>query len=116
MNVRDFIAQFVKALDLQLDGCRVGTHQNILYDLTIEDDGRIHMGVDTDAGMPLRGGGKGFEQDILLFEEPAASDSAPIVPRVVAEVEFNSVSSHLQIKPTLPNLLTYRRRVQVRFP
>ena len=94
MNEREFISEFVKALDLQLDGCHLGTHQSLLYDLTIEDDGHVRMGVDTETGEPIRGGGKGFEQDILLYEKPDSSDALAIVPRVVAEVKFKGVTTH----------------------
>ena len=93
----------MKALDLRLDGCRLETRHALLYDLTIEDDGHVRMGVDTE-GEAIRGGGKGFEQDILLYEEPGSSEAPPIepsgvakvkvVPRVVAEVKFSHVTTH----------------------
>ena len=51
------------------------------------------MGVDTDSGEPIRGGGKGFEQDFLIYECPE-SDGLRVVPRVVAEVKFNRVTTH----------------------
>jgi hypothetical protein len=72
----------------------LATHQSLLYDLTIEDDGHVRMGIDTETGVPIRGGGKGFEQDILLYETPDSSDAFPVVPRVVAEVKFNRVTTH----------------------
>jgi hypothetical protein len=65
----------------------------LLYDLTVDDDGIIRMGVDTDSGEPVRGRGKGFEQDILVYEVPGP-DGLQVVPRVVAEVKFNSVTTH----------------------
>ena len=103
MNERDFIFEFVKALGLRPDGCRLDTHHPLLYDLTVEEDGHVRMGVDTE-GEAIVGGGKGFEQDILLYEEPGSSAAPPNepsvvakvkdVPRVVAEVKFSRVTTH----------------------
>lgn len=37
--------------------------------MVIDDQGQVDMGVDSDTGEPVRGGGKGFQQDILIYEE-----------------------------------------------
>jgi hypothetical protein len=94
MNEKEFTGEFVTALDLRLDRCLIATHKSLLYDLTIDDDGVIRMGVDPDCGEPIRGGGKGFEQDVLIYERPDDSDKVPVVPRVVVEVKFNGVTTH----------------------
>ena len=39
----------------------------VLYDLSISQDGNIHMGVDLDSGYPIRGKGKGFSYRPELF-------------------------------------------------
>jgi hypothetical protein len=93
MTEREFIIELVQELDLKLPHCRVATHKSILYDLTVDDDGVVRMGVDTETGEPLRGGGKGFEQDLLIYESPE-SDALPVVPRVIAEVKYNNVTTH----------------------
>lgn len=99
MNEKEFITEFIAELDLHLEPCLVATHKSLLYDLTVDDDGIIRMGV-TDSGEPVRGGGKGFEQDILIYESPDAGGLpvepcvVAVVPRVVAEVKFNNVTTH----------------------
>jgi hypothetical protein len=93
MNERQFISELVQELDLKLPDCRVATHKSILYDLTIDDDGVVRMGVDTETGEPVRGRGKGFEQDLLIYESPK-SDALPVVPRVIAEVKYHHVTTH----------------------
>lgn len=93
MNEKEFTAEFVAVLDLRLDRCLIATRKSLLYDLTVDDDGVVRMGVDPDCGEPIRGGGKGFEQDVLIYECPEA-DGHRVVPRVVAEVKFNGVHTH----------------------
>ena len=51
------------------------------------------MGVDKDSGQPLRGSGRGFEQDILIYDESDKGHTS-VVPRVVLEVKVGSVSTH----------------------
>jgi hypothetical protein len=93
MNEKEFIEKFVAKLDLHIELCAIATHKSLLYDLSIDDDGEIRKGVDPDSGEPVRGGGKGFEQDILIQDIPPF-DGREVVPRVVAEVKFNSVTTH----------------------
>jgi hypothetical protein len=99
MNEKEFITEFMTELDLHLEPCLVDHHKPLLYDLTVEDDGIIRMGV-TDSGEPIRGHGKGFEQDVLIYERrdvggpPVKPCVVTVVPRVVAEVKFNSVTTH----------------------
>ena len=99
MNEKEFITEFIAELDLHLEPCLIAHHKPLLYDLTVDDDGIIRMGVD-DSGEPVRGHGKGFEQDILIYESRDVGDLpvkpcvVTVVPRVVAEVKFNSVTTH----------------------
>ncbi len=51
------------------------------------------MGVDSDSGEPIRGLGRGFEQDILIYDAVAEFNTT-VVPRVVIEVKFRSVTTH----------------------
>ena len=51
------------------------------------------MGVDPDTGKPISGGGRGFEQDIMVFDE-AADGHTSVVPLIVAEVKFGAVTTH----------------------
>jgi hypothetical protein len=64
-----------------------------LYDLSFDSKGVVTMGVDPDSGEPIRGRGRGFEQDILVFDEVSDSHTS-IVPRIVAEVKLGSVTTH----------------------
>ncbi|MBE3096282.1 MAG: hypothetical protein IMZ44_04020 [Planctomycetes bacterium] len=51
------------------------------------------MGVDPDTGEPIRGRGRGFEQDIVVFDEVTDGHTS-VVPRIVVEVKFRSVTTH----------------------
>ena len=51
------------------------------------------MGVDPDTGEPIRGRGRGFEQDILVFDEVAEAHTS-VIPRIVAELKFGNVTTH----------------------
>jgi hypothetical protein len=65
----------------------------VLYDLSISQDGNIHMGVDLDSGYPIRGKGKGFEQDIVIYRKLENAHTA-IIPYIIAEVKYQSVTTH----------------------
>ena len=80
---------------LQLDRKRylIDTRKSVLYDLSINDKGVVDMGVDTGSGEPIRGQGKGFQQDILIFEESDKGHTS-IIPRLIVEVKLNRVTSH----------------------
>ena len=51
------------------------------------------MGVDPDTGEPIRGRGRGFEQDILVFDEVSDAHTS-VVPLIVAELKFGNVTTH----------------------
>jgi hypothetical protein len=89
----EFIKEFISALQFKASGCVIETHKSLLYDVTVDGDGRIRLGVDYETGDPKRGGGKGFQQDILICEDRALRQEH-VVPRVVIEVKFQSVTTH----------------------
>lgn len=61
--------------------------------MSITDNGIVDMGVDIDSGEPIRGGGKGFEQDILIYESTPEGNTS-FIPRVIPEVKLNGITSH----------------------
>ena len=65
----------------------------VLYDLSVSQDGNIHMGVDLDSGYPIRGKGKGFEQDIVIYRK-AENAHTSVIPYIIAEVKYESVTTH----------------------
>jgi hypothetical protein len=90
-------------------GCEVATKKSVLYALSFDEQGQIQLGVDA-AGEPVRGGGTGFEQDILIFER-VQGGATSIIPRVIAEVKFGRVTTH--------DALTYAekaRRIRIIYP
>jgi len=93
MTENEFTDELVEQLQLETERYRVGTRKSVLYTLAINDDGIVDMGVDTDSGEPIRGGGKGFQQDILVYEKSNKGHTS-VVPRLIVEVKLNSVTSH----------------------
>lgn len=93
MTEDEFTDDLVDQLRLGEDRYRIGTRKSVLYDLAINDEGVVDMGVDTDSGEPVRGRGKGFQQDILIYEESDRGHTS-IVPRLIVEVKLNRVTSH----------------------
>lgn len=72
----------------------VDTKRSLLYAVSFDDEGRLQLGQDRERE-PTRGGGTGFEQDLLIFERaPDASADTAIVPRVSVELKFGGVSTH----------------------
>lgn len=93
MTEDEFTKDLVLKLKLETDRYRIGTRKSVLYDLAINDHGIVNMGVDADSGEPIRGRGKGFQQDILVYEESNEGHTS-IVPRLIVEVKLNGVTSH----------------------
>lgn len=93
MNEDQFTDELVNRLDLHITGCKMETRKSLLYDLSIDERGIAKLAVDKDRGEPIKGGGKGFEQDILIYETVQGGDTS-VVPRVVAEVKFQKVNTH----------------------
>ncbi len=81
---------------------KIDTGISLLYAITFDDRGNLRVPLD-DEKRPKRGGGAGFQQDILVFEEAPLSAEAPgairtsIVPRVIAEVKLGGVTTHAVI-------------------
>lgn len=71
----------------------VGRKQSLLYDLSFDQNGNVRMGIDPDSGVPIRGGGRGFEQDILIYDKSTDGHTS-VVPRIVVEIKFGKVTTH----------------------
>jgi hypothetical protein len=93
MNEDAFAERLVAAVAPYLVPHKVERKRSLLYDLSFDHRGNVTMGVDPDSGEPIRGGGRGFEQDILVFDEVAHAQTS-VVPRIVAEVKFSNVTTH----------------------
>lgn len=88
-----FAERLADRLKAPLAPHKVERKRSLLYDLSFDDCGKIALGVDPDTGEPVRGKGRGFEQDILVFDEAPESDTS-IIPRIVAEIKFGNVNTH----------------------
>ena len=93
MTEDEFTDKLAKLLTTKVGSYNVGRKQSLLYDLSFDHKGFMTMGVDPDSGEPIRGKGKGFEQD-LLISEPCEGAHTSVLPRVVAEVKLGSVTTH----------------------
>ena len=93
MNENQFTDFLIKKLELDVSPCLIETRKTVQYEMAINDQGRVDMGIDSDTGEPIRGGGKGFQQDILIYEETLEGNTS-IIPRVIAEVKLRSVTTH----------------------
>jgi hypothetical protein len=92
-NEDEFADQLAVLLTSALAPHRVARKRSLLYDLSFDHRGIVTMGVDPDTGEPIRGRGRGFEQDILVFDEVTDSHTS-VVPRIVAEIKFGAVTTH----------------------
>ena len=88
-----FADKLAKKIATSLQPHKVARKQSLLYELSVDDHGVLSKGIDPATGKPIRGGGHGFEQDILVFDQ-AAGGHTSVVPRIVAEVKFGSVTTH----------------------
>jgi hypothetical protein len=70
----------------------VETKRSLLYAVSFGDDGMLQLGQNKDRE-PTRGGGTGFEQDLLVFEH-ASHGQTSVVPRVSVELKFGGISTH----------------------
>lgn len=93
MTEDEFTDALAEAVAPQLKPFEIGRKRSLLYDLSIDHKGVVTMGVDPETGEPIRGRGRGFEQDILVFEK-ATDGHTSIIPRIVAEVKFAGVTTH----------------------
>jgi hypothetical protein len=70
----------------------IDTKRSLLYAVSFDDHGGLQLGQNDDRE-PTRGGGTGFEQDLLLFERSSKGETS-IIPRVSVELKFGGVSTH----------------------
>jgi hypothetical protein len=93
MTEDEFTCELIDALSLDYKDHVIACKRSLLYELSIDDRGLVQMGVSSDTGEPIRGKGKGFEQDILIYKEVDGGQTS-IVPRIVIEVKFKHVTTH----------------------
>ncbi len=100
-------SQFTEGLVARIEqnlgqGIEIASGISLLYAITFDDSGNLKVPLDNE-GNPKRGGGAGFQQDILVYEKAPPSAEAPgtvrtsIVPRVIAEVKLRGVTTHAVI-------------------
>ena len=70
----------------------VETRRSLLYVIAFDDDGHLRPGFES-MREPVRGGGTGFEQDLLIFNRVDGAETT-IIPRVVIELKFGRVTTH----------------------
>jgi hypothetical protein len=70
----------------------IETKRSLLYTVSFDDEGLLQLGQNADRE-PTRGGGTGFEQDLLIFERSGKGQTA-IVPRVSVELKFGRINTH----------------------
>lgn len=93
MKENAFADDLVLRLKWEHDRYKLATRKAVLYELAIDDDGVVDMGVDNDIGEPVRGQGKGFQQDVLIYEEKWDGHTS-VIPRVIVEVKLDRVTTH----------------------
>lgn len=93
MTEAKFTEELVGRLSASIADAVVESHVSVLYEIPIDDDGVVRMGVDKDTGEPIRGRGTGFEQDILVYEKKIEGHTT-IIPRVIIEVKYGRVTTH----------------------
>lgn len=93
MKEEEFGQQLASAIKIPQELGQLSCRKSLLYALSIDSDGNVRMGVDSESGEPVRGKGKGFEQDLLIWEARENSHTS-IVPRVSIELKLNRVTTH----------------------
>jgi hypothetical protein len=93
MTESQFTEELIARISPSIAGAKIGSGISVLYEMPIDEDGVVQMGVNADTGEPMRGRGTGFEQDILVYEERSEGNTT-IIPRVIIEVKFESVTTH----------------------
>lgn len=94
MNESIFAEKLSKRLKKRITNFDIGTGISVLYSISFDDNGELdlHLGEDL---RPKRGKGKGFEQDILIYNVVEGDTS--LVPRVIMELKFGKVGTHSAI-------------------
>jgi hypothetical protein len=93
MTESQFTREIVERVSPRIIDASVGSGISVLYEMPIDDDGVVQMGVNFDTGEPIRGRGTGFEQDILVYEQKTIGNTT-IIPRVIVEVKYGRVTTH----------------------
>ena len=93
MNERQFTDELIDKIKPVVADAQIKSGVSVLYEMPIDDDGRVRMGVDQDSGEAIRGKGTGFEQDVLIFEEKTDGNTS-IIPRVIIEIKYAGVTTH----------------------
>lgn len=93
MTEDEFADRLAKKLNGRIGSHEVAVKKSLLYDLSFDHKGVITKGVDEKTGVPIRGGGRGFEQDILVYDKVTGGDTS-VIPRIVAEIKFGNVTTH----------------------
>lgn len=91
MDEASFTKALVQLLRPYFPGLEVEAGKSIFYSLYINEYGNIPIN-QNEKGEPIRGGGIGFEQDILIYER--VSGQTCIVPRVAVEIKLGGVTTH----------------------
>ena len=91
MNEQEFTQVIVDRLRTKLVGYEIETRKSLFYSLIIDGQGNIPLRLNS-KGEPKRGGGTGFEQDILIYQR--VNGQTNIVPRVSIEVKFQAITTH----------------------
>ena len=94
MNESIFAEKLAKKLRMRITNFKIDTKTSLLYSISFDDEGNLdlHLGEDL---RPKRGKGKGFEQDVLIYNIVGGDTS--LVPRVIMELKFGKVGTHSAI-------------------
>lgn len=92
MTEREFNEVLGRRVGHRVAGCNVAVKKSITYHLAFDERGRIDLGQNADRE-PTRGGGTGFQCDLLAFEESRDGDTS-IIPRVIVELKVRGISTH----------------------
>lgn len=55
MTEKQFTAELLAAVSPAITDAKADSGVSVLYEMPIDDDGVVQMGVDTDTGLPIRG-------------------------------------------------------------
>lgn len=91
MNENEFTHDLVAKLIPHFPHYEIEAQKSLLYSITIDEKGTIQTGLNSDRE-PVRGGGKGFQQDVVVYEIGVGDTT--IIPRVVAEIKYEGVTTH----------------------
>lgn len=112
----DILVEYLRKNMKSLKGCKIETKRSVLYNIFFDDNGHLCLNLNK-KNEPKRGSGQGFEQDIIIFErnEELFQMSTSIVPRVIAEVKYESITTHDIITYTVKSQLIRKVYPYVRY-